>query len=402
MNQIVVVGAGAAGLATAARLARHATCRVKLVDAAETHFYQPIWTLVGGGLYPFEASAKSMASLIPSGIEHVKSNLSGIEPNESRITLDSGEQLSYDVLVMATGLELAYDAVDGLEVALSEDARVCSNYSPVYVKKTYPAIDAFTGGQALFTQPPMPFKCAGAPQKIMWIAEDEWRERGIKPSIHFNTATPAIFGVPKYAAELMKLAVARGVNVSTGSNLTAVDHVNSKAYFADGQELDYDFLHVTPPQRPIAPLRADTSITDGAGWVTVNNHSMQHTQHDNIFALGDCSSLPTSKTAAAVAAQNVIVAKNVISHLTGQQLDKSYEGYTSCPLVTSKSTVMLAEFGYDGKVMESFHFDQAQNRRSMFQLKKHFFTHAYWHLMLTGKWSGPGPFRPFTNPLGRN
>merc|ERR1712227_572831 len=265
MHRIIVVGGGAAGLATAARLARSATAKVKVIDAADKHYYQPIWTLVGGGLYNFADSEKLMSSVIPKGVEHIKANLAGVRPESNEIELENGESVSYDALVLATGLELGFDAVEGLQTALDNDDRVCSNYSPKYVHKTYPAISNFQSGQkAVFTQPPMPFKCAGAPQKIMWIARDEWAQKGIQGDIFFNTATPAIFGVPKYANELMKLVQEHSINFSSGSNLISVNHEDSIATFSDGKELKYDLLHVTPPQRPIKPLREDNQLTDQA------------------------------------------------------------------------------------------------------------------------------------------
>ena len=230
---------------------------------------------------------------------------------------------------------------------MENDPKVCSNYSPKYVKKTFPAIQSFPqSGNAIFTQPPQPFKCAGAPQKIMWIAHDIWNNENKSPNIIFNSAAPGIFGAPKYAKELMKLVNSRNIEFSKETNLTAVDpikgnfkmniqifnRISGEAHFvkADGTLSieNYDFLHVTPPQRPVKALREDCNDITVGGFVNVDKYSMQHIKFDNIFSLGDCSNIPTSKTAAAVAAQHSIVAKNITNILNGKPLDSSYNGYT--------------------------------------------------------------------------
>jgi len=402
-KRVVVVGGGSAGISTAARLSKSSDIDVTLVDGSKKHYYQPIWTLVGGGLYNFSDSERTMRSVIPKNVNHVDSNVRAFFPDQNKIETENGE-LNYDALVIATGIELAFDQIEGAQDALENDPRCVSNYSPVFVNNTYPAIQSFTGGNAVFTQPPQPFKCAGAPQKIMWIANDIWTEKKINANIEMHTAAPSIFGVAKYANELNKLVKARNVNLNTESNWCGIDHTKSEAYFKqmkDGTILTvpYDFIHVTPPQRPISVLReAGDDLTVG-GFVAVNKNTMQHDKYSNIFSLGDCSNIPTSRTAAAIAAQHKIVAENIQKFFKNQSLNNSYNGYTSCPLVTSRNTVMLAEFDYDGKPQETFFFDQGKNRKSMFLLKKHFFTKAYWEYMLNGKWGGPGPFRPITNPL---
>eukprot|EP00808_Paulinella_micropora_P000231 g4121.t1 len=337
--RVLVLGAGTGGCAVASRLTRLSNVsKVTMVDPAQNHFYQPLWTLVGGGLCKAEWSQKPMQDVIPRGVEWIKDSVKGFIPEKNQVEVASGKVLDYDYLVVAMGLRLNYDAIPGLVEALESDKRVCSNYHRKYVEKTYPAIQAIHHDHsAIFTMPPMPIKCAGAPQKIMWIAQDIWSKQNIKPKIYYNTALGVMFGVKKYSAALTAMLEPRGITANYQHVLCEVDAANSTAKFkkADGSvvSMKYDLLHATPPQGPLEVLKT-CPLADQAGWVAVDKKTLQHIKFPNIFSLGDCSSLPTSKTAAAVASENYILVSNLQSVMEGKQPTMEYDGYTSCPLVT--------------------------------------------------------------------
>ncbi|CBY11014.1 unnamed protein product [Oikopleura dioica] len=379
-------------------------------DRGDLHpCYQPLWTLVGGGQFNLADSGKPISCLMPKSATHVKENVSSFQPAENKITLESGSTLNYDALVVAAGLELNYAGIDGAREALKEDAKVCSNYSPAYVLKTFPAIKSFKGGKAVFTFPPMPIKCPGAPQKIMWIANDIWKKDSSvgEYQLEFNTFLPVIFGVPKYAEGLMKLVESENVNLNRQHTLVEVDHLSSLAKFKkeDGEiyQTNYDFLHITPNQRPLGIFREDESqLTDAAGWVSVNEKSLQHSVYENVFGVGDCTSIQTSKTAAAITSQHAILCDNLNKFFNKEKLAEDYDGYTSCPLVTSQNTCIMAEFGFGGEVMESTFLNQGKNRYSMYLTKRAAIPFIYWQLMMRGLWAGPKPLKPLTNPFNWN
>jgi sulfide:quinone oxidoreductase len=392
-HDVVIVGGGTAGITLAAQLLRcEGGPRVTIVEPAGTHHYQPLWTLVGAGIFPPEASGRPMAEVMPSSATWIRDAVQTFDPDRDAVKLASGKTLIYEQLVVAPGIQLDWDAIDGLPEILGKDG-VTSNYRYETVGYTWKLISGFTGGRALFTFPSSPIKCAGAPQKIMWLAEEAFRRKGVRQAstVTFASAGAAIFGVPKYRLALEKLVSERDVETRFKADLVAVRPASREAVFRHvetGEEsvLSYELLHVTPPQSaPDFVKRSPLSDGTALGWVDVHKHTMQHVRHPNVFSLGDASSLPCSKTGAAVRKQAPVLVKNLLAFRAGKPLEATYDGYASCPLVTGYGKVILAEFGYDGVVMETFPFDQGKERYSMYLLKAHALPNLYWHGMLQGR-----------------
>ncbi|MBX2798659.1 MAG: NAD(P)/FAD-dependent oxidoreductase [Myxococcales bacterium] len=391
-HTVVIVGGGAAGISTAASLRNQdPTLDIAIVEPSDKHYYQPLWTLVGGGVFPRERSERDEADLIPDGVTWIRDRVSTFEPDAHQITLSSGDTVRYEQLVVAVGIQLNWQAVEGLREALGSGG-VCSNYSYDTVPYTWETLRSFDGGNAVFTFPATPIKCAGAPQKIMWLTDHWLRKQGVRDRsrITFGCATPGIFGVPRYAETLSKLAAERGIVERYRHDLVAIRASSREAVFrnldTDDEHVEpYDMIHVTPPQG--APdVVARSPLANEAGWVDVHKHTTQHTRYPDVFSCGDASSLPNSKTAAAVRKQVPVLTQNLLAHRRGADLPASYDGYASCPLVTGYGRLILAEFGYDGKIMETLPFDQSKERFSLWAIKAHALPRMYWHGMLRGRW----------------
>lgn len=390
---VLIVGGGAAGISVAASLhRRNPSLDIAVVEPSDLHYYQPAFTLVGGGEFRFADTVRAEASLIPDGVQWVKDGAEAFEPESNTVVLRSGGRLRYEYLVVCPGIQLDWQKVAGLAETLGRNG-VCSNYSAEHVTYTWECVREFQGGTALFTQPPVPIKCAGAPQKIAYLAADRWRRKGIlrKAEMHFLIAGAAIFSVPLFAKELEKIAAGYGINVRYNTNLVAVDGAQRTATFeqtgGDGTKetvtMPFNMLHVTPPQSAPDFIKR-SPLANSAGWVEVNDNSCQHLRYPNVFALGDASSLPTSKTAAAVRKQAPVVVRNILALLARQTLDTGYDGYTSCPLTTSLNTVLLAEFVYAGKVAPTFPLDPRKPRQIWWWAKKYGLPQLYWNYMLKG------------------
>ena len=390
-HDVLIIGGGTGGITVAAQLLnQEAAPKITIVDPATTHDYQPIWTLVGGGVFPREVSRRSMADVMPRGVTWIRDRVTAFLPDKNEVQTEGGKSLKYNELVVAAGIQLNWDAVKGLPQAINKGG-VCSNYGYDKVAYTWETIQTFQGGNAVFTFPATPIKCAGAPQKIMYLAEETFRRRGIREqsNVIYASATAGIFGVPKYAQALNKIVAERNIETHFSKNLVEVKPESREAVFHDvnGAEelvLKYDMMHVTPPQGAPDFIK-QSPLANQDGWVDVDKHTLQHIKFRNVFSLGDCSSLPCSKTGAAIRKQAPVLVENVIAFRAEKPLTGHYDGYASCPLVTGYGKVILAEFGYDGVIMETFPFDQAQERYSMYALKAYGLPNIYWHGMLQGR-----------------
>jgi sulfide:quinone oxidoreductase len=268
---------------------------------------------------------------------------------------------------------------------------LCSNDRYDLVDSTWRFLNAIEEGDAIFTFPATPVKCAGAPQKIMYLADEHLRRRGVRDKVRitFASAGAKILGVARYARSLAKIVARKGIETMFRSNLVAVRPESREAVFRNldaGREttLRYAMMHIVPPQS--APdVVARSPLPSPAGWVDVDKHTLQHVRYPDVFSLGDASWLPTSRTGAAVRKQAPVLVENLLAHRAGRPLAASYDGYASCPLVTGYGRLILAEFDYDGRPMESFPFDQSQERYSMYVLKAYVLPELYWNGMLRGR-----------------
>ncbi|HJL44079.1 MAG TPA: FAD/NAD(P)-binding oxidoreductase [Myxococcales bacterium LLY-WYZ-16_1] len=390
-SEVLIIGGGTGGITVASQLLQQASPpKITIVDPSPHHDYQPLWTLVGGGVFPREESRRSMEEVMPNEVEWLRERVDAFEPDDSAVLLKDGRRVTYDMLVVAAGIQLDWHKVEGLADTVGSEG-VCSNYSYQTVPYTWECIRSFTGGKALFTFPSTPIKCAGAPQKIMYLAEESFRRTGCRSrtEVSYYAAPAAIFGIPKYRQALEKIVAERGIHTHFRRDLIALRPGSREAVFRDldgGGEVvtKYDMIHVTPPQGAPDFIK-QSPLASEAGWVDVDKYTLQHTRHANVFSLGDCSSLPCSKTGAAIRKQAPVLVQNMMALRGGLPMTAKYDGYASCPLVTGYGKVILAEFGYDGKIMETFPFDQAQERYSMYALKAYGLPQMYWHGMLHGR-----------------
>ncbi|KAM3516313.1 hypothetical protein MY11210_000072 [Beauveria gryllotalpidicola] len=414
-HRVVVVGGGSAGANVSHQLLRAGKYKqgdIAVVDPAEWHHYQPGWTLVGGGLAHKDDFRLRLADIYDAKLRVYQNRVAEFEPRENHIVLENGDKLEYGQLVVCPGISTNYGQIRGLPEALADPgSNVSSIYSYDHCDKVFPKIQRFRGGRAIFTQPLGLIKCAGAPQKAMWLALDYWKRAGLLGSsssssssssspirISFATGLPGMFGVPKYSAKLAELAQERGVEALFQHDLVEVNSGGRATFaLADGSRTTktFDFLHASPKMAPHGFV-ARSPLADAAGLVSVDAATLRHTAYDNVWALGDAASLPTSKTAAAITAQAPVLVANLLGAEEGREAQAAYDGYTSCPLITEYGKVLLAEFKYGPEPKETFGrllgVDQVEPRRAFYHLKKDFFPWVYRKFMVKGTWAGPKGF----------
>ena len=392
-HRVLIVGGGTAGISVASRLLKDLD-DVAVIEPSEKHYYQPLWTLVGGGCSTIEKSERTEQSVMPKGATWIKDAANAFDPANNAVHTAGGATITYDALVVCPGIQLDWERIPGVKETLGQDG-VSSNYLPEYAPKTWEFIKSLKSGTAVFTMPSGPIKCGGAPQKIAYLACDYWREQGVldKIDVHLVLPTPGMFGVRVFSEALDKVVAGYGIKVHFKAELESLDAATGKAAFssmdADGDvfTLPYDLLHVVPHQSAPdwvkqSPLAQDTP----AGYVDVDKHTHQHVKYPNVFALGDAGSTPNSKTGAAIRKQAPVVAANLKRHLAGGAPSEKYMGYSSCPITTSRSKMLLAEFDYTMEPAPSIPLiDTTKPRRDMWFLKKYGLPALYWNLMLKGR-----------------
>lgn len=413
--QILIIGGGTAGIMTAAQLLKKKTITsVGIIEPANTHYYQPAWTLVGAGAYDYKKTGKPMKDVMPKGATWIKDYATAFNPENNSVATRGSGDLKYDYLVVAPGLVMEPSLIEGLPEALDKGV-VCSNYTDP--KHTWDVIKNFKGGNALFTQPATPIKCGGAPQKIAYLAADYFRKQGIlnKTNVIFATPGSVIFGVKPIRETLMKVIGRYGINFKPFYAPFKIDAENQIAYFKHvapdenkcvlnedneiGEEsiedniikIPFDMLHLAPPQAAPKFVR-DSSLVNDAGWLDVDHYTLQHNTYSNIFGLGDVAGLPTAKTGAAIRKQVPVVVDNISKLINSNKIGtKSYNGYSSCPLVTGYGKMTLAEFDYDGnftpdpKLKQMLVFDSSKEHWRLWMLKKFGLPYLYWNKMMKGQ-----------------
>ena len=393
-HQILVVGGGTAGITVAARLLRKGFTDVAVIEPSDKHYYQPMWTLVGGGLADAPSTERPEASVMPKGVTWIRKSANAFDPDNDTVTCSDGSVYGYDALVVCPGIQLDWDKTEGLAQAV-EGPGVSSNFRFDLAPKTWDLVRGTRSGSAVFMMPMFPMKCAGAPQKIAYLAADHWRKQGVLGAmdIHLVVPTPRAFGIPAIADSLDKVIAGYGIHLHTLSEVTAVDadsrKVTVSAVAEGGSDLtlDYDMLHAVPRQSAPDWIKSSPLSTgDALGYVEVDKHTLQHVRHPNVFALGDAGSTPNSKTGAAIRKQAPAVVENISAILDGRPLPGSYNGYASCPIVTSGHDMLLAEFDYDFNITPSLPgLDPTKPHRAYWYLKKYALPFMYWNLMLKGR-----------------
>ena len=396
-HELLIVGAGSAGIAVAASLkARQPDLDITIVDPAEMHYYQPGWTMVGGGVFSAEQTERKMDTLIPAGVKHIKAAVTAFEPDNNTVLLSGGESLKYKRLIVCPGIKLDWDQIEGLSDTLGKNG-VTSNYRYDLAPYAWELVQGLKKGRAIFTQPPMPIKCAGAPQKALYLSGDAWHRAGVLKDvdIQFNNAGGVLFGIQEYVPALMKYVKKYDASLNFFHNLVAVDGAAKKAWFdvakpdtaVERIEMSFDMMHVCPPQTAPDCIR-ESPLVDAAGWVDVDQAVLRHKQFDNIWSLGDVTNTPNAKTMAAARIQAPIVAENVVADIQGNAPVALYNGYGSCPLTVERGKIVLAEFGYGGKMLPSFPkfvIDGTKPSKAAWFLKEKMLPPIYWKGMLKGR-----------------
>ncbi|MDD2820035.1 MAG: FAD/NAD(P)-binding oxidoreductase [Flavobacterium sp.] len=394
--QIVIIGGGNAGLSVASQLLRkRSNLDIAIIEPSEKHYYQPAWTLVGAGVYDINKTVKKEKDFIPKGTTWIKEAVTKFEPQLNTVVCTNGKKISYDFLIVCPGIQLDWGKIKGLKETLGKN-NVSSNYSFEFAPKTWEFIKNFEGGTAIFTNPKGAIKCGGAPHKVMYLAVDYWRKKGIldKCDVHYLSGGSIIFGIKEYAKTLDEVVKRGNIKTHFKVDVTEIDGDKKIAFYeqensngaVERKSIPFDLCHAVPPQSAPDFIKESplTNLTIPLGYVDVDKYTMQHNKFSNVFSLGDSSSAPCGKSGAAIRKQAPVVVANILSILDNKQPTAKYDGYAACPIPTQYGKLMLAEFDYSNTPKMSFPIDQAKPRWSMWILKTKVLPWLYWNKILKG------------------
>lgn len=423
--KILVVGGGAGGIMALARLRRALpNADITIIAPNEKHLYQPGQIFMAAGLYTFDDIVKDNKDFIADDVNWIKDEVASFDPDNNKVTTRAGEEISYDYMVVATGIVYHYDWIKGL----TEDDIGKNGISSVYLSdlekgtakggtltwEWFDALkDAAAAGKkptAIYTNPNTPIKCGGAPQKILYLSADHLKKDGFGADYIYATSTKSLFSVPEIDKSLVEVQKRYDTITNKFSHtLVAVD-VNKKVatfeeiYEIKGEydeefdeyeisedkrmvELQYDFIHVVPPMGPPQAL-VDSLLGwqkgSAKGWLEVDEETLQHRRYKNVFGIGDVCGIPMGKTGGSARHHAPIVVANLVAELESKPMVEKFDGYTVCPLKAGYGQIIMAEFNYKGLAPTIPFLDPAEPRFiwwafDLYQLKP-----MYWHLMLRG------------------
>ena len=400
---VLIVGGGAAGISIASRLRRALpNAQITIVDPAAEHYYQPGFTLVAGGVISPDEIVRQQSSLIPDGVRWVRDAVTTLDPDGKRVETAAHGSMRYDFLVLCPGLQMNFEAIEGLRREELGRGNVHCIYDYASAQKCWTAIQrlAEKGGRAYFTDTWTKLKCGGAPKKINMMAEDYCRRKGVRDRVDIQLFTAAgnMFDVPLFAKRLEQIYAERAIPVTMHYRVKQVDVSARRVTFENRSgstpqtvTRDFDFLHVVPPMSApdfvkASPVSIDPATGRQGDWVPTHPATLRHRRYPEMFVAGDVAGIPTSKTAAAIRMQAPVAAANLVAAIDGRTLPARYDGYTACPFVTEYGKVLMAEFDYKKKPTPTLPLlDPGREHRAGWILKRYVLKPMYFDLMLRGR-----------------
>jgi sulfide:quinone oxidoreductase len=423
--KVVVVGGGAGGLMALSRLRRAlSNAEITIIAPNEIHLYQPGQVFMAAGLYTIEDIQKDNKDFIPDDVTWIKDAVATFDPDNNKVVTRAGQEVTYDAMVVATGMEYNYEWIKGLRAEDIGKNGISSVYLSDLEKGTADGgsitWDWFNDVKAaaasgkkprvIYTSPEGAIKCGGAPQKILYLSADYLKEEGLSADFVYATNSSKLFKHPEFDATLHE--VQKGYDTITNKfnhNLVAIDVDKKLATFKETYEIKgeydpdleeydvteetrmvemaYDFIHIVPPMMPAKAL-IDSPLGwqkgTAKGWLEVDQYTLQHRRYPNVFGIGDVCGIPLCRTGGSARHQGPVVVENLVSYLEGKKLKEEFDGYTVCPIKTGYGEIMMAEFNYDGVAPTLPFLDPSEPRYlwwafDLYQLKP-----MYWYLMLRG------------------
>lgn len=397
MQHILILGAGTAGTMMANRLVRRLKTgirtghiRITLVDQDPVHVYQPGLLFIPFGAYTREQVLKPRAAQLAGAVHYVQSAIERLDPTSDTVTLVGGEQLSYDLCIIATGSRIAPEETEGM-TGPGWHEKVFDFYTLEGAEKLGAALARFTGGTLVINVVEMPIKCPVAPLEFAFLADAYFTARGIRDRVRIVYATPldGAFTKPTASKTLGFLLRAKGIELETEFNTGRVDGNVGELVSWDERTVGFDLLVTIPTHRGAAFLAEVPGLTNDMGFVLTDPHTLQAKLKPNLFVIGDATDVPASKAGSVVHFQAEVLDENIRRFLAGEPLEPAFDGHANCFIETGHDKALLIDFNYDTEPLPgSFPFAWGPmpllRESRLNHLGKLAFRHIYWNALLPG------------------
>lgn len=394
MKRLVILGAGTAGTMVANRLARELEgdeWNLTVVDAEETHYYQPGFLFIPFAIYGKKDVIKAKRDFLPRGVNLIISPIEIIEPEANQVRLQNGRVLRYDYLIVATGAKINPQETPGM----AEEAwhrSIHDFYTLEGALTLQKQLAGWQGGNLVMHITEMPIKCPVAPLEFLFLADWFFHEQGIRNRVELTLVTPlpGAFTKPRASERLGGMLEEKRIRVVPEFNIERVDPDAKQIISYDEQTIDYDLL-VTVPLNMGDPVIARSGMGDELNFVPTDKHTLRARDFENIFVLGDATNLPASKAGSVAHFQVETFIENFHRYLDGRELLPSFDGHANCYIESGFGKGLLIDFNYDVEPLPG-HFPlpavgpfSLLTESRMNHWGKVMFRWMYWHLLLKGR-----------------
>ncbi len=393
MKNLVILGAGTAGTMMANHLDSKLSkeeWQITIVDQNKTHYYQPGFLFLPFDIYSTKQVKKDGTKFIPKRAKYVQKKIELIKPDENKVLLESGEIISYDILIVATGTNIAPEEIEGM-AGPQWYKSIFDFYTYEGAKALRDKLRTWEGGKLVVHISEMPIKCPVAPLEFAFLADSFFKNKGMRDKVDITFVTPlsGAFTKPKATAALHYLLEEKNIAEVTDFNIERVDYENNKIIDYADVEVAYDLL-VTVPTNMGDALIERSGMGDDLNYIPTHKATLQTKDYENVFAIGDATNLPASKAGSVAHFEAEILTENILRFINNEPLKEEFDGHANCFVETGNGKALLIDFNYTHEPVEgTFPFPgvgplSLLKESRINHMGKMAFRWIYWNMLIKG------------------
>lgn len=393
MKNLIILGAGTAGTMMANHLhheLKEEDWQITIIDEREEHHYQPGYLFLPFDIYSPEDIVKTIEEFIPKGVKLIKQKINRIKPADNSIELYSGEELAYDILIVATGAKIAPEETEGMQGAEWHKS-VFDFYTFEGSLALRNKLRDWEGGKLVVHITEMPIKCPVAPLEFVFLADSFFKHKHMRDKVEITYVTPlsGAFTKPKATEALEHLLQEKNIKIESDFAIERVNNEAKEIVDYGGRTIPFDIL-VTVPTNKGDALIERSGMGDDLNFVPTNKATLQSVNYQNVFILGDASNIPASKAGSVAHFEAEILTENILHFIKGEPLKEEFDGHANCFIETGNGKALLIDFNYTHEPVEgSFPFPgigplRLLKESRMNHMGKLAFRWIYWNVLLKG------------------